>query len=109
TFSPDDQAGAPMMITLSSRVNSLAFSPDGKYVASGSDDQTMRVWDSFTGTEIARMTHEGIVECIAFNSDGKNVVSGSSDRTARVWEAITGREVARMTHDQTVSAVAFNP
>ena len=58
-------------------VISVAFSPDGKYVVSGSDDNTARVWEACSGKEIARMTHDGEVNSVAFSPDGKYVVSGS--------------------------------
>jgi uncharacterized delta-60 repeat protein len=90
-------------------VRSVAFSPDGKYIVSGSDDKTMRVWETATGKEIARMTHDDIVSSVGFSPDGMYVVSGSRDNTARVWDAFTGTEVARMTHDAEVVSVAFSP
>ena len=61
------------------------------------------------GKEIARMTHDDMVNSVAFSPDGKYVVSGSDDDTARVWEAATGKEIARMTHDDDVNSVAFSP
>jgi WD40 repeat protein len=88
-------------------VTSVAFSPDDKYVVSGSDDGTARVWYSWGG-EDARMTHDSRVTSVAFSPDGKYVVSGSDDGTARVWEATTGVEIARMTHGGTVSSVIDN-
>jgi WD40 repeat protein len=66
-------------------VSSLAFSSDGKYVVSGSWDDTARVWEASTGGEIARMTHDNNVSSLTFSPDGKYVVSGSLDDTARVW------------------------
>jgi len=90
-------------------VSAAAFSPDGRWVVSGSWDNTARVWEAATGREVARLTHDGYVTAAAFSRDGRWVVSGSADGTARVWEAATGREVARLTHDHWVSAVAFSP
>jgi WD40 repeat protein len=90
-------------------VLTVAFSPDGKYVVSGSADSTARVWEAMTGKEIARMTHEGNVTSVAFSRNGKYVVSGSADSTARVWEAMTGNEIARITHEGPVTSVAFSP
>jgi uncharacterized delta-60 repeat protein len=90
-------------------VTDVAFSPDGRYVVSGSRDTTARVWEATSGREVARMTHDSSVFDVAFSPDGRFVVSGSRDGTARVWEAASGREVARLTHDDWVSAVAFSP
>src|SRR5262249_26957359 len=67
-------------------ISSVAFSPDSKYVVSGSEDNTVRVWETATGKEVARMTHNDIVLSVAFSPDGKYVVSGSEDNTVRVWE-----------------------
>ena len=90
-------------------VGIVAFSPDGRWVVSGSWDDTARVWEAATGQEVARMVHEASVFAVAFSPDGRRVVSASKDGTARVWEAATGQEVARMVHEEWVNAVAFSP
>jgi WD40 repeat protein len=72
-------------MTYDDSANSVAFSPDGKYVVS-SGDTTARVWEAATGKEVARMTHDDFVRSVAFSPDGKYVVSGSYDSTVRVWE-----------------------
>ncbi len=90
-------------------VNTVAFSPDGKWVVSGSDDGTAVVWEAATGRQVARFEHGDDVTAVAFSPDGKWVVSGSADGTAVVWEAATGREVARFVHGDAVTAVAFSP
>ncbi|KAI7975374.1 hypothetical protein EIK77_004977 [Talaromyces pinophilus] len=92
-------------------VQAVAFSPDGKLVASGSSDRTAKLWDPATGT--LRQTLEGhsdLVQAVAFSPDSKLVASGSSDRTVKLWDLATG--TLRQTlegHSDLVQAVAFSP
>jgi WD40 repeat protein len=66
-------------------VSAVTFSPDGKWILSGSHDGTVRAWEAATGFEMTRMAHEGGVNEVAFSPDGRWVVSGSDDYTTRVW------------------------
>ena len=69
-------------------VHSVVYSPDGRYIASGSSDFTVRVWDAQTGQSVMALTgHDDAVESVAFSPDGKSIVSGSQDKTIRVWDA----------------------
>jgi WD40 repeat protein len=66
-------------------VLTLAFSPDGKTLASGGSDCTIRLWNIDTGETIAQFKHLGSVKSLAFSPDGRSLVSGSWDRTVKVW------------------------
>jgi len=91
-----------------SLVYAVAFSPDGKWVATASADKTARVMEAATGKEVSRLTHQEAVFGVAFSPDGKWLATGSYDNTARLMDAATGKEVWRITHGGPVSAVAFS-
>jgi len=73
-------------------VTSVAFSPDGKRVVSGSIDKTIRVWDVGKGETVVGplQGHQDWVVSVAFSPDGRRVVSGSHDKTIRVWDVDQG-------------------
>src|ERR1700721_55989 len=73
-------------------VCSIAFSPDGRYIASGSMDRTIRIWDTGTGDAMSRPFERptAAVLSVSFSPDGKRIASGSMDQTIQIWDAETG-------------------
>ena len=74
-------------------VNSVAFSPDGGTIASGSRDNTIRLWDAVTGSHKHTLKgHTSWVGSIAFSPDGGTIASSGfwDDDTIRLWDAVTG-------------------
>ena len=90
-------------------VNTVAFSGDGKYVASASYDATAEIWEVATGKRVATLAHDDAVTAVAFSADGKYVVTASLDSTAALWEAATGKQIARLNHDGPIEFVALSP
>lgn len=89
----------------------LAASPNGEWVASGSHDQTVRLWDVVTGREVHKFGgHSANVNCLAFSRDGHWLVSGSSDKTVRVWDlhSRTQHRVVR-NFDAKLESLAITP
>ncbi|WP_236242533.1 NB-ARC domain-containing protein [Streptomyces sp. CC228A] len=92
-------------------VHRTAVAPDGTWLATASEDRTVRIWDSATGRETACLTgHTGKVRWVAIAPDGTWLASAGDDRTVRIWERATGQEISRFTgHTRPVHNVEVAP
>ncbi|GKZ85256.1 hypothetical protein AnigIFM56816_011022 [Aspergillus niger] len=92
-------------------VRSVAFSPDGRTLASGSSDDKIKLWDTATGVEQRTLTgHSSWVWSVAFSPDGRTLASGADDKTIKLWNTATGIEQYTLTgHSSSVRSVIFSP
>ena len=92
-------------------VYSVAYSPDGTKIVSGSDDKTIKIWDANTGQCLKTLEgHSNRVFSVAYSPDGTKIISGSEDKTIKIWDANTGQCLQTLeVHSNWVSSVAYSP
>ncbi|KZP10853.1 hypothetical protein FIBSPDRAFT_757549 [Athelia psychrophila] len=94
-------------------VRAVAYSPDGSHIASGSSDETIRIWDAETGEAEGEPLrgHSSHILAIVYSPDGRHIVSGSYDKTIRIWDAETGEAVGEplIGHTEPIWAIAYSP
>jgi WD40 repeat protein len=113
----DVESGTKLMTLLghSNRVSCIAFSPDGKILASGSKDHTIKIWNVENGEELWTLFgHFDSVNSVAFSPDGKILASGSDDRAVKLWDIESGEELRTLSWhsrfvNSPVNSVAFSP
>jgi small GTP-binding protein len=106
--------GVKLVLTLRGHTNTIgriAWSPDGRMLASPSVDRTIRLWDVETGECLRTLKgHKGIVYSVAFDPTGRTLASGSSDKTIKLWTPASGTMLRTLKgHKGPVSSIAFAP
>ncbi|KIJ65625.1 hypothetical protein HYDPIDRAFT_66323, partial [Hydnomerulius pinastri MD-312] len=98
-FTPDQPqtwpTGVQMFSGHADSIQSVAYSPDGQHIVSGSSDKTIRIWNARTGQLVTDplQGHTDSIWSVAYSPDGQHIVSGSWDKTIRIWNARTGQLV----------------
>src|SRR5262249_45062104 len=110
---PADLSGPELVLQAGhdGAVNSVAFSPDGRRILTGSSTGMATLWDADTGKRLRDLGgHGGSVNSVAFGPDGRRALTGSHDRTATLWDADTGRRLVDFRGQAgRVYAVAISP
>jgi len=111
---PELPPGVKLLRTLEGHqgeVSSVAFDSQGGTLASGSFDNTVKLWDARSGKLLRKLEgHKDTVSSVAFDLQGGTLVSGSEDKTVRLWEARSGKLLHTLEgHQRAVSSVAFDP
>jgi WD40 repeat protein len=102
------------LLTLSGhirQVNSVAWSPDGKQIATASDDKTAKVWDVKTRKALLTLSgHSDSLVSVAWSPNGKWLATGSADQAAKVWDSSSGKELLTLGgHTKSLTTVAWSP
>ena len=108
--------GTPLLIYQGQKsgVKAAAWSPDGRFIASGGVDQTVHVWNAVSGEDVLNPPYRGHssgLDAVAWSPNGQFIASGGEDKTVHVWNAATGKDLLspHTQHTQTVRAVAWSP
>jgi WD40 repeat protein/uncharacterized caspase-like protein len=98
---------APMTDTPSA-LESVRFSPDGRYLATATLDAVARVWDTESGKELLRKTHSALIETLVFTPDGKAVAIANGEPSAKIWDVVTAQELTSLTSEDGIASLQYS-
>lgn len=98
-------------VTIVGIVEAMCFSPDGNYLATGSGDKTIKIWDMLTGEEVRTLKgHEAGISAVEYSPNGSLIASGGLDKTVIIWDAASGDIINKLTgHHENISVLRFHP
>ena len=89
----------------SDEIRSVAFSPDGRRIVTGSYDQTAKVWEAASGKQLFTLEgHSNVIRSVAFSPDRQRIVTGGYDQTAKVWTVATPQQIAASRQEEKAGA-----
>ena len=91
-------------------IYSVAYSPDGSILVTGSEDAIVRIWDSINGKLLHVLKgHDDVIEAVAFSPDGESIATGSGDKTVHIWNAQDGKKLAVLKgHEDEINSLVFD-
>ncbi|MBI1763045.1 MAG: caspase family protein [Acidobacteria bacterium] len=112
SFAPQTPGEKPELILQTGhaeKIEAIAYSPDGRYLATGSSDRTIKIWEALTGRELRALNGGTGIKALAYSPDGRLLASGGNDGKLRLWDTASGQERAVFDgHPKGVLALAFS-
>lgn len=108
---PSDKPELVLQTGHSEKIEAIAYSTDGRYIATGSSDRTIKIWEAATGRELRALNSSNTgIKALAFSPDGRTLASSGNDGKLRLWDTASGQERSVINgHPKAVLALAFSP